>query len=563
MYFQPIAFAWEVELHNNPYLPDNVIAVSKDDQNLIIIDNKDKFDITNAFPSIHGEIEGDKYVEGDLKTPEGVYFVTTKIKSTLDFEKYGSGAYVLNYPNPIDIIRKKTGHGIWIHSKGNPILGQVTQGCVAVDLDDFSFLGDYLPRGTAVVMARQIKRPAEWESAFLDVPKQYNAQKQILAQKAQEKEELQAQENTESLAAELQANTEEFIALRPKARTLSYFTIQTAKAIAGTLPPELKEEANNAQEMLVAYNTHSNNSNTILSDAALAQSTKDIEKQSEHENALYQDADFQERTHRYEEPENPHTRPSEEVVEIEIVQDDSIEASWFVEQTKEWNKAWESRSDSFFDFYDPTKYGLAQSQSYQEFKKQKQNLFSWLPWIQIIHGEIFAAEGNGYWVTWFDQLYRAPNTLAEGTRRLYWQQDLEGNYKIVAMEWIPAKVNLEDNYLEEIKPIITALIEDWRMAWLNADIEKYRTFYLDNAVQDHRKGEEIFAQKSEIWQIKKPQTIDFSNTEIISEGNKIRIIMNQKYADSTGYSDFGVKELYFTLENDVWKISLETWKRKR
>lgn len=153
------AFAWNVNLETNPYLPKHFLGVSKQDKHLYIIDNQEDFQVKAAFPSIHGEVEGDKKVEGDLKTPEGVYFVTSKIHLNLDFEKYGSGAYALNYPNPIDKIKQKTGHGIWIHSKGSPIYNQVTQGCVAVDLDDFDFVSANIKNGTAVILAEEIYSP--------------------------------------------------------------------------------------------------------------------------------------------------------------------------------------------------------------------------------------------------------------------------------------------------------------------------------------------------------------------------------------------------------------------
>ncbi|MBR4422611.1 MAG: hypothetical protein IKS68_00150, partial [Mailhella sp.] len=58
--------------------------------------------IVKAYPSIHGKVEGDKQVQGDLKTPEGIYFVTRKITQQLDFMEYGPHAFALNYPNPVD-----------------------------------------------------------------------------------------------------------------------------------------------------------------------------------------------------------------------------------------------------------------------------------------------------------------------------------------------------------------------------------------------------------------------------------------------------------------------------
>lgn len=57
----------------------------------------------------------EKATEGDLRTPLGVYFITSNLdrKSLKDF--YGSGALPINYPNVLDSKRGKTGSGIWLH----------------------------------------------------------------------------------------------------------------------------------------------------------------------------------------------------------------------------------------------------------------------------------------------------------------------------------------------------------------------------------------------------------------------------------------------------------------
>ena len=78
-----------------------------------------------------GQVDGDKEIEGDKKTPEGAYFITGSILEGLDFEEYGSRAYPLNYPNPIDTIEEKTGYGIWVHGKGQSFKPRGTRGCVA------------------------------------------------------------------------------------------------------------------------------------------------------------------------------------------------------------------------------------------------------------------------------------------------------------------------------------------------------------------------------------------------------------------------------------------------
>ena len=82
-----------------------------------------------------------KSVEGDLRTPLGVYFITSNLDPKKLPDLYGSGALPISYPNVLDVRRGKTGSGIWLH--GNPSSQftrepQATEGCVALanpDLD--------------------------------------------------------------------------------------------------------------------------------------------------------------------------------------------------------------------------------------------------------------------------------------------------------------------------------------------------------------------------------------------------------------------------------------------
>jgi hypothetical protein len=107
------------------------------------------------FECIHGRVEGDKQKEGDLKTPEGVYFITKVITQKLDFMEYGPYAVALNYPNPADRLRKKTGGGIWLHSKGQKITGITTRGCLAIDKGEIMEIAPLLKPGTPVIVAEK------------------------------------------------------------------------------------------------------------------------------------------------------------------------------------------------------------------------------------------------------------------------------------------------------------------------------------------------------------------------------------------------------------------------
>lgn len=102
----------------------------------------------------------EKNAEGDLRTPLGVYFITSNLdpKSLKDF--YGSGALPINYPNVLDSKRGKTGRGIWLH--GTPPsqfsrAPQATDGCVVLanpDLDQVIRTVEILT--TPVVISQQL-----------------------------------------------------------------------------------------------------------------------------------------------------------------------------------------------------------------------------------------------------------------------------------------------------------------------------------------------------------------------------------------------------------------------
>lgn len=95
------------------------------------VDKKD-FSLVLRDSVIVGEKEGDKLIEGDLKTPTGAYDLTKKLTKLDQF--YGPLALVTNYPNTFDKTLNKKGHGIWIHGMPlNEDREDYTKGCIALD----------------------------------------------------------------------------------------------------------------------------------------------------------------------------------------------------------------------------------------------------------------------------------------------------------------------------------------------------------------------------------------------------------------------------------------------
>jgi L,D-transpeptidase YnhG len=128
----------------------------------------------------------EKAVEGDLRTPLGVYFVTSNLdpKSLKDF--YGAGALPINYPNPYDARRGKTGSGIWLHGTPPSQFSRspkATDGCVVLANPDLErIIRTVEVRTTPVVIARNVRWVApntlEFENRrFADVLQAWRAAK--------------------------------------------------------------------------------------------------------------------------------------------------------------------------------------------------------------------------------------------------------------------------------------------------------------------------------------------------------------------------------------------------
>ncbi len=104
--------------------------------------------IADYYVSI-GKKGADKYLEGDKRTPVGVYFSDKKLTTQLsDF--YGDGAYPLNYPNELDQHKKKGGSGIWLHGTPKDTYSRpprASDGCIVLSNPDLNKLKSILKSG--------------------------------------------------------------------------------------------------------------------------------------------------------------------------------------------------------------------------------------------------------------------------------------------------------------------------------------------------------------------------------------------------------------------------------
>lgn len=142
----------------------NAVLVEKDGKWLHVIHVADgEAVVLKSWQVLTGGSEGDKMVQGDEKTPEGLYFVTgylspEKLKDMYGSEvskQYGTGAYPLSYPNLKDRLERKTGGGIWLHGVDPNREETSTKGCVAFENENLTLIGDYIKVGTPVIVTNE------------------------------------------------------------------------------------------------------------------------------------------------------------------------------------------------------------------------------------------------------------------------------------------------------------------------------------------------------------------------------------------------------------------------
>lgn len=104
----------------------------------------------------------DKRVEGDKKTPMGLYFISERLTPKMLTDFYGAGAFPLTYPNEWDQMQGRGGHGIWLHGVPFDTYSRPprsSDGCVVVTNPDLTEISHYVQIGITPVL---IADRTEW-----------------------------------------------------------------------------------------------------------------------------------------------------------------------------------------------------------------------------------------------------------------------------------------------------------------------------------------------------------------------------------------------------------------
>lgn len=140
----------------------HAIAIDTSQSRLFLFQNSPTgMQLVGDYYTSVGKLGVEKIVEGDQRTPLGVYFITSRLDSKKLPDFYGSGALPINYPNPLDQSRGKTGSGIWLHGAPPDQFSRAplsSDGCVVLSNPDIEhILRTVSPRTTPIVIAKQLQ----------------------------------------------------------------------------------------------------------------------------------------------------------------------------------------------------------------------------------------------------------------------------------------------------------------------------------------------------------------------------------------------------------------------
>ncbi|MFN7085233.1 MAG: murein L,D-transpeptidase family protein [Burkholderiales bacterium] len=150
---------------------ENAVVVDASRSRVYVYENRDGMPrLVEDFYATIGKRGFEKVVEGDQKTPIGVYHVTSQIPGSKLPDLYGWGAFPINYPNAWDRLNRKTGYGIWLHgvpadTYARPPLA--SDGCIALANPDIALLAKRVQPGTTpVIIAKRVEwvTPDAWRA---------------------------------------------------------------------------------------------------------------------------------------------------------------------------------------------------------------------------------------------------------------------------------------------------------------------------------------------------------------------------------------------------------------
>ncbi len=178
-----------------------------------------------------------------------------------------------------------------------------------------------------------------------------------------------------------------------------------------------------------------------------------------------------------------------------------------------------------------------------------------------VFDKLLGKTGAGIW------LHAVPDTVAltRGSRGcvVVRNEVIKDITQFINLQKTPIIIRDTVNYVgsekqKEKYQVLTTMLEGWRKAWEEKNIDKYMEFYSDsfhalkmNKRKWHRYKKDLAAKYENI-------KIRFSEPAVLEQKDQIWVRAFQHY-ESNLHKDFGQKTIYLRYENNVPKIINEDW----
>jgi murein L,D-transpeptidase YafK len=142
-------------------LTDPVVVDKKANQIYLSNYNDGALTAVKTYRATLGQKAGDKLMEGDLKTPEGIYEFLFRSEYPALKKKFGPLAIYVGYPNSMDKTGSKTGFDILLHGTDDPARLERqfdSLGCVVTDNENVRVISDQIKmKDTKIIITRDFK----------------------------------------------------------------------------------------------------------------------------------------------------------------------------------------------------------------------------------------------------------------------------------------------------------------------------------------------------------------------------------------------------------------------
>jgi murein L,D-transpeptidase YafK len=115
--------------------------------------------------------------------------------------------------------------------------------------------------------------------------------------------------------------------------------------------------------------------------------------------------------------------------------------------------------------------------------------------------------------------------------------------------------------LEQERRTFGAIIEGWKRAWEEKDIEAYISFYHKDFTGNRMNRQQWKYYKAMLTKRYKRIRVEVRDLQLLSNDGLVLAIFTQKYKGD-GFESLGEKELYFKKNSDEWKIFGEFFRGK-